>query len=346
MSLLRTPRFDAAGAERLARDLYRLAVTAAPLPSERDQNFLLTTGAGDRFVLKIANAAEDRAMLEAQNAAMAQVARIGICPRVIASAAGEPIAVTPDGDHFVRLVTYMAGTPLAKIAAPDAALFEKLGRAIGRLDGALAAFDHPAIHRDFHWDLANAGRVIDEYLPLVDDGGHRELIGRVAAAARAVVDDAGGQLRKSAVHHDANDWNVLVSADASGAPDISGIIDFGDMVFSWTVADPAVAAAYAMLGGDPLETTASIAHGYQREHPLGDVELGALFPLAALRLCTSACIAAWQQRQRPDDAYLAVSQEPIRRTLPLIAAIDLRAAADSIRAAVSKSGYSGTPHRM
>ena len=42
--------------------------------SERDQNFLLTSAAGDRYVLKIANATEDRAMLEAQNAAMAHVA--------------------------------------------------------------------------------------------------------------------------------------------------------------------------------------------------------------------------------------------------------------------------------
>jgi hypothetical protein len=33
----------------------------------------------------------------------------------------------------------------------------------------------------------------------------------------------------------------------------------------------------------------------------------------------SACIAAWQQQQRPDDDYLAVSQEPIRRTMPALA---------------------------
>jgi hypothetical protein len=48
----------------------------------------------------------------------------------------------------------------------------------------------------------------------------------------------------------------------------------------------------------------------------------------------SACIAAWQQQQRPDDEYLAVSQEPIRRTLPAIAGISLSAAADSVRRAV------------
>ena len=46
-----------------------------------------------------------------------------------------------------------------------------------------------------------------------------------------------------------------------------------------------------------------------------------MFPLACLRLCMSACIAAWQQAQRSGDEYLAVSQQPIRRTLPALAAI-------------------------
>ena len=66
MSLLQqAPRFDLAGAARLAQELYGLDAAASTLPSERDQNFLLTTAAGDRYVLKIANAAENRAMLEA-----------------------------------------------------------------------------------------------------------------------------------------------------------------------------------------------------------------------------------------------------------------------------------------
>src|SRR5258705_13056660 len=96
MSLLQqAPRFDLDGAARLARELYGLAAAASTLPSERDQNFLLTTAARDRYVLKVANAAENRAMLEAQNAAMAQVAdRAGCCPRVLPTIAGESIGTT------------------------------------------------------------------------------------------------------------------------------------------------------------------------------------------------------------------------------------------------------------
>jgi Ser/Thr protein kinase RdoA (MazF antagonist) len=334
MSLLQAPRLDAAGAALLARELYGVHATASLLPSERDQNFLITTAAGDRYVLKVANGAENRAMLEAQNAAMAHAGgRVTFCPRVVTTTGGDAIAFTPDGGHFVRLVTWLAGTPLAAVSERTPALLESVGTAIGRLDSALADFDHPAIHRDFHWDLVNAKRVIAAHLPRVRDAGHRQLIDDLSASALAALDSSRKALRLSAVHHDANDWNVLVSSEAAtGAPEVVGIIDFGDLVYSWTVADPAVAAAYAILDRpNPLETVTAIVRGYQREHPLRDEELSAIFPLAALRLCMSACIAAWQQQQRPDDDYLAVSQEPIRRTLPVMAGIRIGAAADAVR---------------
>ena len=206
MSLLaHAPRFDTAQAEHFARTLYRLDAFASPLPSERDQNFLLRTAAGERYVLKIANGAEDRAMLEAQNAAMAHVAdRVTICPRVLPTIAGERIGVTPDHRHLVRLVTFLAGVPLAEIGGPERAalhqigltraalradrvrsgvLMENFGRAVGRLDAALADFDHPAAHRDFHWDLAQAARVIGDHLPRVRDAGDRALVGQASAAA-------------------------------------------------------------------------------------------------------------------------------------------------------------------
>lgn len=329
-----SPRFDLAAAMRLARDLYGLVVTASPLPSERDQNFLVTSAAGERFVLKIANRSEDRAMLEAQNAAMDHVSgRVPFCPRVIPTTAGVTIGLA-DGGHFVRLVTYLPGTPLAETAEGrrrDGAGTEgrwswNFGRAIGELAGALADFDHPAVHRDFHWDLARASHVIREHLPRIGDRGDRNLVARVSERALAAVDARHSAFRRSVIHNDANDWNVLVDGDR-----IAGLIDFGDMVHSWTVADPATAIAYAVLDDpNPLDLAASFVRGYRSAHSLNDEELAALLPLVSLRLCLSACIAAWQQQQRPDDEYLAVSQAPIRRTLPVLEAIRAEAAAHAL----------------
>jgi Ser/Thr protein kinase RdoA (MazF antagonist) len=353
--LQQAPQLSIAEAERLAGDVYGLAASASTLPSERDQNFLLastadleTGGPGTaRYVLKIANATEDRAMLEAQNAAMAHVARgVALCPHALQTRSGELIGVVPGGVHFVRLVTFLEGTPFAQAGARTPALFESLGRAVGRLDRALDGFDHAAIHREFHWDLARAGAVIQEHLPRVTDHADRQIVERITRAALSAIDRHQPVFRRSAVHHDANDWNVLVSTAERGrilyptsvggsagsdtvsdphrlpTPEVVGIIDFGDMVHSWTVADPAVAVAYAMLdAADPLATAEAVIHGYQSEYSLLQEERAAVFPLACLRLCMSACIAAWQQAQRAEDEYLAVSQQPIRRTLPALAAI-------------------------
>ena len=60
------------------------------------------------------------------------------------------------------------------------------------------------------------------------------------------------------------------------------------------------------------------------EVPLTGADLAALFGLVRMRLCASVCLAAYQQQQRPDDPYLAISQQPIRNTLPKLAEIHPR----------------------
>ena len=117
MSILdHAPRFSVEEARRFAWELYGLSAIASPLPSERDQNFLLLTDSEERFVLKIANASEERGLLEAQNAAMAHLGRsLQFCPRVVPTTAGNEIGSvqSPEGrTHFVRLVSYLPGVPL------------------------------------------------------------------------------------------------------------------------------------------------------------------------------------------------------------------------------------------
>lgn len=344
MALLQqAPRLTAAAASEVARELYGLDASASPLPSERDQNFLLEPRGADlvRFVLKIANAGDDRALLEAQGAAAAHLAAHGVTSfRVVASTGGEPIAVLPPrfgGRHLVRLVTWLQGATLASVPHHSPALLEDLGRQIGALDRALASFDHPALHRDFYWDLANGLSLVRRHLGLVPDAAFAALVARTAA--RIERDDAPrfARLRRSIVHNDANDHNVVVADGADldrRHQRVVGLIDFGDMVHTFTVADLAIAIAYAVLDTpNPLRVAEAIAGGYHQVHPLAEDEIAVLFGLVLLRLCVSVCVAADQQRQRPGDAYVTVSQEAIRRSLPALAAIPPRLAEAAFRRA-------------
>ena len=87
-----TPGLSNLAATSGAKSLYGVQVSATPLSSERDQNFLLTTDDGEKFVLKIANALEERSMLEAQNAALDHLGKqLSLCPRVVPNLKGESI---------------------------------------------------------------------------------------------------------------------------------------------------------------------------------------------------------------------------------------------------------------
>jgi Ser/Thr protein kinase RdoA (MazF antagonist) len=169
MSLLQqAPRFDPAAAVEIARESYGLDASATPLPSERDQNFLLETPAGQRFVLKIANATESRSLLEAQNIVLARLSSSSdLCPRPVPTRTGEPLVAV--GGHLARLVTWLPGRTLADTRWHSPALLEDLGARLGELDRALESFDHPAVHRDLHWDLASGPRTVRDRLALVGD---------------------------------------------------------------------------------------------------------------------------------------------------------------------------------
>src|SRR5215204_394700 len=292
-ALLHAPRLNPAEATALAQQLYGVDAEAALLPSERDRNFALRTAAGDRFVLKVANSTDQRALLEAQNAALQHVSRsTTLCPRVIPATDGQMIcSFTPESGtrHFVRLLTWLEGEPLASVQQP-APLLESLGTAVAELNTALEGFDHPAIHREFHWDLARGLVVCPGIAPSVADPSLRELVlrllGRIERSAALFA-----RFRRAAVHNDPNDYNVLVTGET-----ITGLLDFGDIVYSYAVSDLAIAAAYATLGKrDPLAAAVSVVRGYQRQRALEENEIDALFELMLLRLCTSVCIA---ERQR------------------------------------------------
>ena len=306
-----TPRFTVEAAAAIADQTFGISAGARQLPSERDQNFLLTSDEKGKFVLKIANALESREFLDAQNAALSHLqSRISFCQSLVTTVSGEQIATVkaPSGvNYLVRVVRYLPGVPLGEIRPHTAELLRDLGRKLGQLVQALRDFDHPAANRDFHWDLANGNRIIDEYAPLIEDAALRELVLQCR-------DDRELRLRRSVIHGDANDYNVLVDPEGKS---VSGLLDFGDMVYSYTVADLAIAIAYVVLDkDDPRAAAQEVVDGFASECDLVDEEREALWPLIRLRLAMSVCMAAFQLREKPENEYLNISQGAIERTLP------------------------------
>jgi 4-aminobutyrate aminotransferase-like enzyme/Ser/Thr protein kinase RdoA (MazF antagonist) len=350
------PRFDVGDAERLSREHFGFAGSATPLTSERDQNFRIERSHGSRIVLKIANADESRAMLLAQQDALTHLSQtLTTTPRVLRALDGSSLVDVPGRDgkrHQLWAITWLPGHPLATASRRTPELYTDFGRQVAALDRALTGFDHPAIHRDFYWDLANGRAIIDERQRLIVDTELCAALDRLVSEFDRTTAALLERLPLGAVHSDLNDYNVLVGGGndvETGDQRVTGIVDFGDMVHSYRVADLAIAIAYAILDSDdPLTIASHVVRGYREHMTLDDNELASLFGLVALRLCMSACIAADQLRQRPDNLYLGVSQSSIQRTLPTLAAIPFglaravlreAAGADSVPASARVTEY-------
>ena len=317
------PRFSEQDAVRLAHDFFGLDACARQLPSERDQNFHLNCHTGEQYVLKVANATESIEVLEFQNQVMIHIARnkkrldqgVAAAPQICENNKGEQI-MSVDGFegviHFVRLLTYLPGKPFARVKPHDADLLIGLGRFFGSLDRILEDFDHPAAKRDFHWDLKNAGQIVHRYIDLIADPVKSDLIKRYLERFQTQIEPQLHRLPTSVIHNDANDYNILVEPHGEWRNRVSGVIDFGDMVFTHTVGEAAIACAYAMLNkADPLAAAAHIVAGYHQSRPLSEQELDVLFDLICMRLCMSVCHAANQTRFEPDNEYLRISEKPV-----------------------------------
>ncbi|MDH7511879.1 MAG: aminotransferase class III-fold pyridoxal phosphate-dependent enzyme [Clostridiales bacterium] len=320
--ILSRPRFAAEEACAIIAASYGRTGSAVELPSERDQNFRFSeAGSGREFILKISSSAETREILEFQTSAIEHLKREApeiAWPSIEKSMAGETIITvnSPSGScHFVRLLSYLPGRFFAGVKPHKPELLESLGAFLGRMDKALLSFKHAAMERELKWDLKKGAVTIARLLPHVEGKTERELIQHFLRLFEEQAVPLLAELRMSVVHNDANDYNVLVGHASPVVEDrfikVIGIIDFGDMLYSFTVGELAVGAAYAMMGKkDPLAAAAAIVSAYHRVLPLSDTEIQVLYHLVAMRLCLSVTISAEQKKQEKESEYLTISEKP------------------------------------
>jgi Ser/Thr protein kinase RdoA (MazF antagonist) len=340
ISLESIPSFTATEALAVAEREFGIVGEVSALPSERDQNYLITDAGGGKFVLKIANLGDAPELLDFQNQAMRHVEKsLADCrvQQVISSRQGLDITrihnVRAGTAHYVRVLTWIDGEVLARSASRGAALFESIGASIARVDAALCDFAHPAMRRVLQWDLRQAGMARE----------HAELL---SPERRARVERLFSQweridwsaLRHSVIHGDANDYNVIV-----GAGRMVGLLDFGDIAYTATVCDLAIALAYTMLNEtEPLSVAVPVIRAYQHLYPLTAAEQQALFPLILSRLGMSVCYSAHNRARSPDDAYQVVTEAAAWKLLEKLESWSAQDAVTLIRKTCAAAGAEST----
>ncbi|NXX82267.1 HYKK kinase, partial [Urocolius indicus] len=303
-----------------------------PLPSYDDQNFHVRVSgnkgaaeSADEYVLKITNAkdSQEPELIEAQTQAM-----------MFLSTEGFPSAtpyLTKDGNimslepgapgpgykqYMVRLLTYLPGTPVAKVTANTQLLYE-IGKLAASMDKALSEkFHHPSVkslHRgQFIWNLANVP-LLDRYLSALGQNKYRQVVEQVIEQFKGKVIPKLSSFRPCVNHGDLNDHNILV--DSSSAPQenpqyqVSGILDFSDMSYGYYVFEVAIAIMYMMIESpDPLSVGGHVLAGFESVLPLTTEERDALFLLVSGRFSQSLVIAAHTALLYPENReYLMIT---------------------------------------
>lgn len=327
------PEFTAAEVEKLAAEHFSIQAEANLLASERDQNFCLKTADKQRYTFKIANHAEQLAVVEFQNGALQHMAELdpGLpLPRVIANRQGDFHTRVEHGGkaHWVRLLSWVEGSVLYD-SKTSPRLLDEMGQLLARMGLALKDYQHPGSNPPLLWDMKQASG-LRGLLPCIEEPALRIMIEAALDRFDDLLPDLM-KMRTQVIYNDLNPDNVLVDP---GNPDrISGIIDFGDLVESPLVIDLAVAAAYYLdKGDDPLAAAAPLIAGYHKLRPLLPEEMNILTGLIKTRLITSILIMSWRMSEFPENRdYLQRSHASSKAFLMSLSRLDNKSAFQQIR---------------
>jgi 4-aminobutyrate aminotransferase-like enzyme/Ser/Thr protein kinase RdoA (MazF antagonist) len=285
-----------------------------PLPGELDYNYYIEAKDGRIYIFKIANANESKDNLVLQHEVIHHLIsnNFGLTvSEIIAGTQNEEIIQLKDEagrPRLARLLTWVEGRVLASVNPHSTQLLFRLGEMCGKLAVSLNNFDHPSAHRFIKWDLAKADWVREHLNRFKDD--RKELVDYFYFLFENQVKPAFPELRKSVIYNDANDYNVLVSDDITN-PRVPGVIDFGDVVYTYTINELAIALAYAIMNKpNPMEAARPIVKGFHSVFPLTEPELNVLFPLVGTRLLISVVNSELNRLQHPDNKYLQISDSP------------------------------------
>ena len=325
------PLISATEAIELARQHFHVTGRVTLLSAERDCNYRLETDKGD-LLLKISNAGEDPAAVDAQTGALLHIAvrdpSLPV-PRVLRTMEGATVLLwhRPEGTLRVRLLSFLPGTPL-HLSPSTTAQRQSVGAGLAQLALALEDFDHPGARRPLLWDVSRAGE-LHALLPYIADVRYRALAQNVLDRFERYVVPSLPGLRRRVLHNDFNPHNLLV--DPENTDKLAGIIDFGDMVHAPLVNDLATAAAYFVpADAHPLAYAADMVTAYHRVNRLRPEEIDLLFDLIATRQAVSVIINTWRAGLQPENRDYILRNSPAAwRGVERFAQLD-RAEAQSI----------------
>ncbi|MEM7123643.1 MAG: phosphotransferase [Pseudomonadota bacterium] len=305
------PVFSEQEARHAAVTLFGIDADAEPKSSERDRNFRVNAGSGADIVLKVCNVNEDPAVIDFQIAALRHIESTDPSlpvPRVVMTHAGEArTRVTSEAGEelMVFALTYCPGVPLREMTLTPP-IMRAVGSTIAKLGLALRSFERAAPDQALVWDIRRAD-AMRQHLALIGDGAAEEMVRETLDrfAAQTLPTMAG--LRHQVIHNDANRGNIL--AVPGDDAEISGVIDFGDMVDGPLIQDVSTAAMELTASSDdPISFIEAFLESYAAVNPLSNDEVACIYDCVMIRLAVCVLVYAWRDAFQAESRYDAKAE--------------------------------------
>lgn len=234
-----------------------------------------------------------------------------------------------DQTLICRMLSYLTGNLLGDIKHAKN-VFQSLGAFLAQMDIKLLSFNNTTIkERQSEWNTENFS-LNKKYIHDIPNVKDENIVHYFFQQYEKQVVPLIPKLRKSIIHNDANQWNVLVKNK-----EISGIIDFGDLAYSQLINELAIAIAYACQNTEnPLEWSLIILKSYHKILQIKEIEIQVLYYLIAARLCISVCNAAHSKLINPNNEYAFSGEKSAWKMLDKWITINPLAAENSFRSAI------------
>lgn len=304
-------------AEQIAFEYFNIQGSAKPLAGEIDFNFKITSSEKS-YILKVSRPDAALEYLTFQDELLKHLEQKSpdfAYPKTYRNADGQGIFDYVDAfgnNRKVRLLEWIDGHLYSAVSPKSENLRFSLGQKCGQITNALLDFNHALAKRSFDWNLADA-LWVERYVGLFSEK-ELEIISFFIEKFKAIQPNYQ-KLRKSTIHNDANDNNIIVSQQLQN-PSVEAIIDYGDSVYSQIINDLSVVLAYGIMDFEqPLEAAKAILAGYHQQFPLLDEELQVLYTTTAMRLVISVTKSAINKKKEPENDYLLISEKSAWRLL-------------------------------
>ena len=211
---------------------------------------------------------------------------------------------------IIRLLSHLEGSFIGETTSSEQ-ITKSLGLLLAGLNLKLQFWNNSVIKsKESKWNL-NSHLLSKESISQIADSSDRNLVHYFFQQYEFEVVPISQKLRKSIIHNDANEWNLLVENNS-----VNGIIDFGDISYSDLINELAIAVVYnSYRETDYLGWAEKLITSYNSLIPLEEIEVKVLYYKVALRLCVSACNSAMAKNINPENEYITISESKILKML-------------------------------